>query len=379
MQIEEYFSGNNNSVNQLIKNSFDMIVLLDAQGVQHYVSESCEKILGYKQEELIGLSIIDNKIHPEDQKTTKIDFIKILKNKTNAGTQYRHLHKNGSWVYLEANGTNQLENPAIKSIVVNVRDITNQKIGEQIIKENEQHLKELNATKDKLFSIIAHDLRSPFNSILGFSELLIQNTNEYDAEKSKKYLEIINSSVKNTLILLDNLLHWAKTQTGKISYNPKRTNLAPIINEIFGIFNSISKNKNISITYIPTGEIEIYSDLNMLKVVLRNLISNAIKFTNINGKIEIIAKQNKDLTEITISDNGIGMDCETISKLFKIDPTVITNGTANEKGSGLGLILCKEFIEKQNGKIWAESEVGKGSDFKFTLPLNDTTKTETDK
>ncbi len=368
MKIEDHFLRDDNRFKQLIKNSFDMIVLMDCSGIQHYVSESCEKILGYKQEELIGIPVIEKMIHSEDQELTKKGFIDIIENKANGGTQYRHLHKNGSWVYLEAYGTNQLDNPVIKSVVLNVRDVTERKNAEQIIKKNELRLKELNAAKDKLFSIIAHDLRSPFNGILGFSELLIKSTKDFEVSESEKYLGIINSSAKNTLILLDNLLNWAKTQTGQIIYKPEKINLASIVKEVLEISSSIAKIKNITLNYIQPDAIEVYTDLNMLKIVLRNLISNAIKFTNLNGTIEVSTIQNQNNIEITVSDNGIGMDEETLNKLFKINTTLKTAGTASEKGSGL--ILCKEFVEKQNGKISVESKLGIGSDFRFTLPLN---------
>ncbi len=370
MQIEDHLIGDCNRFKQLIKNSFDMLILIDSSGIQHYVSESCEKILGYKQEELINISVFEKMIHPEDQETTKKDFLDIIGNKANGGTQYRHRHKNGSWVYLEAYGTNQLDNPVIKSVVLNVRDITERKRAEQIIKENEIRLKELNATKDKLFSIIAHDLRSPFCAILGFSELLIDNTENFEVAESEKYVGIINSSAKNTLILLDNLLNWAKSQTGQFIYKSEKLNLSSVFHNILEISNSNAKIKNISLNYIQTDDIEVYADVNMLNIVLRNLIVNAIKFTNSNGEITVYAVKNQNYIEITVSDNGVGMNEETRNKLFKIDSNITTAGTADEKGSGLGLILCKEFIEKQGGEIWVESELGKGSDFKFTLPFN---------
>ncbi|GGK46516.1 MULTISPECIES: sensor histidine kinase [Flavobacteriaceae] len=238
------------------------------------------------------------------------------------------------------------------------------------IEQNKLKLEELNKTKDKLFSIIAHDLRSPFNGILGFSELLIKNSKDFEVAESERYLGIINSSAKNTLILLDNLLHWVKTQTGQIICKPEKINLTSVIKEVLEISRSIAIIKSITLNYIQSDAIEVYADANMLKIVLRNIISNAIKFTNPYGKIEVSAIQNQNDIEITVSDNGVGMNEETLNKLFKIDSTIITIGTAAEKGSGLGLILCKEFVEKQRGKIWVESKLGKGSDFKFTLPLN---------
>jgi len=370
MQLEDQLLGQDNRFKQLIKNSFDMVILLDSSGIQHYVSESCEKILGYKQDELTNIPVIEKMIHPEDQETTKKDFLDIIENRANGGAQYRHRHKNGNWVYLEAYGTNQLNNPVIKSVVLNVRDITERKRAEQIIKENEIRLKELNGTKDKLFSIIAHDLRSPFSVILGFSELLIDKTEDFEVAESEKYLGIINSSAKNTLILLDNLLNWAKSQTGQFIYKSEKINLSSMVQNIFEISTPIAKTKNISLNYNQTDDIEFYADVNMLNIVLRNLICNAIKFTNSNGEIVIYAVKNQNNIEVTVSDNGVGMNEETRNKLFKIDSNITTAGTADEKGSGLGLILCKEFIEKQGGEIWVESELGKGSYFKFTLPLN---------
>ncbi len=237
--------------------------------------------------------------------------------------------------------------------------------------ESESKLKELNANKDKILSIIAHDLRSPFNGILGFSELLILNINKFEISKSEKYLEIINSSAKNTLILLDNLLNWAKSQTNQINFNPKKIALSSIIQEIIEISNSQAAVKNISLNYSQTDdEIEVYADKNMLMIILRNLTSNAIKFTKTGGHINIVGKLEQNLVEITISDNGIGMKEEIIKKLFDFSTNSTSLGTANEKGSGLGLVLCKEFVNKHGGVIWVESEDGKGSDFKFTLPLN---------
>ncbi|MGZ2369455.1 PAS domain S-box protein [Ancylomarina sp. YFZ004] len=251
-----------------------------------------------------------------------------------------------------------------------ILDITERKHAVQIIKENEIHLKEINATKDKLFSIIAHDLRSPFNGILGFSELLIENIKKYEITESEKYLGIINSSAKNTLTLLDNLLDWAKLQTGQITFNPQKTILSSIICGTIELSNTAAVAKHISITQNMPDDIEVYADKDMLKVVLRNLISNAIKFTKSDGNISATAKKRHSQVEIAISDNGVGMNEETISKLFQIETNNTTIGTENEKGSGLGLILCKELVEKQGGKIWVESELGKGSVFKFTLPMN---------
>ncbi|KUO69815.1 MAG: hypothetical protein APF83_04805 [Lutibacter sp. BRH_c52] len=236
--------------------------------------------------------------------------------------------------------------------------------------ESESKLKERNATKDKLFSIIAHDLRSPFNNIIGLSELLIGNEKESHAAQSEKYAALINSSATNTLILLDNLLNWAKSQTGQLSFNPKKIILSSLITEVVKTSNSIALLKNISLNIIQDKEVKVYTDENMVMIILRNLISNAIKYTNPGGEINVNVIPGAKQVEISISDNGVGMDEEKIKTLFNISSNATSPGTAKEKGSGLGLVLCKEFVEKLDGKIWVESKEGKGSNFKFTLPLN---------
>ena len=235
--------------------------------------------------------------------------------------------------------------------------------------ENEEKLKELNATKDKLFSIIAHDLRSPFNSIIGYSELLIENEGNNDADENEAFIKIIHSSAKSTLILLDNLLNWAKSQTGHLIFRPERLNLNSVINDIIVSSTSTARFKNISLVQISSADIEVFADKNMLQTILRNLVSNAIKFTNLKGEIKIYTTAAQDFAEITISDNGVGMDEQTIRKLFRIDTGLVSKGTANELGSGLGLLVCKEFVEKQGGEIRIESEAGKGCNLIFTIPL----------
>lgn len=238
------------------------------------------------------------------------------------------------------------------------------------VEESVSQLRELNATKDKLFTIMAHDLKSPFNSVLGFSDLLIKEFRNYDDEKIENFLAIINSTSKHTLVLLDNLLDWVRLQTKQIIYQPENLPLQPIILEILELLSSSAKIKNISLNAFQSDGIVVYADRNMLQTIIRNLISNAIKFTNTGGEIDIYVVANHSEVEITISDNGVGMNEETRNKLFNVNTSITTLGTAKERGSGLGLIICKEFVEKQGGEIWVVSESGKGSDFKFTLPLS---------
>ncbi len=237
----------------------------------------------------------------------------------------------------------------------------------RILREKTAKLQELNATKDKLFFVIAHDLKTPFNSILGLSELLLSDNYKYDSARSEKLLRCIHSSAKNTLSLTDNLLSWAKSQTGQMKFEPEQLRLKEIVEEVKSIVDTFATVKNISVDYTQIPDINIYADVNMLKSILNNLISNAIKFSHSNGKVSISAKTGENHVEIIVSDNGVGMDDETKKKLFHI-ASGSTKGTADEEGSGLGLILCKEFVEKHGGNIRVESEVGEGSSFHFTIP-----------
>ncbi len=248
-------------------------------------------------------------------------------------------------------------------------DITERKKAEENLLQLNTKLKELNATKDKLFSIIAHDLRSPLNNILGFSELLIEQIQTTDIEESKKFATIINTSAKNNLGLLDNLLTWGKTQTEQIGFIPENLKLNPIVEKVFLVSNLTALLKNIKLISSLSDDIVVYADQNMLSTILRNLIANAIKFTESGGKVDISAVSHQSHIEISVTDNGVGITEKNKKKLFGVDLNFTTRGTQNEGGSGLGLILCKEFVEKHQGKIWVESELGKGCKFIFTLPV----------
>ena len=231
-------------------------------------------------------------------------------------------------------------------------------------------LNELNASKDKFFSIIAHDLKNPFNTIIGFSEMLQEAVISNDQKIISKYASMINISSVQTFRLLENLLEWANSQRGKVSFNPVPISISEIIKEEFSMLDDMAKGKNIELKSNVPEKITIEADKNMIRTILRNLITNAIKFTHKNGKVEVNAITYKNHLEISVSDNGVGMSKDIMEKLFKIDANLSSRGTENERGTGLGLFLCKEFVEKHGGKIWTESEEGKGSTFKFLLPFD---------
>ena len=236
------------------------------------------------------------------------------------------------------------------------------------LQQSEKNLIELNSTKDKLVSIIGHDLRNPLNALLGFSELISGNSRDYSAEEIQKYSKIINEAAKNIHMLIENLLEWSRSQSGNIEFSPRETKLAPVIGEIVKIFEIQSDKKNISINTEIAEDILVFADVNLLSTVLRNLINNAVKFTPKKGSVLITAEQTGEGVSVSIQDSGVGMTETQLDNLFSLVHGPSTPGTADEKGTGLGLILCKEFIDKHEGRIWAESKSGKGSTFTFFLP-----------
>lgn len=346
--------------NSILNNIGDPVFVKDDQSRLLMVNDAFCEIFHLQRDQIIGKTLSED-VSPEEQDIfLKIDK-QVLENGLENINEETLTVRGGETRIISTKKKRFLDADNKKYLVGVIHDITERK-------KTENSLKELIATKDKLFSIIAHDLRSPFNGIIGFSELLIENSNDILLEDSEQYIKIINSAAKNTLILLDNLLNWAKSQTGQLSFNPEKVLLSEVVQEIITLSKTIAKSKNIALEYAGTDNLEIFVDVNMLNTVLRNLISNAIKFTNVGGHIKVSAALKQDQVEITISDNGIGINKEKLTKLFSISSNTTTLGTEDENGSGLGLVLCKEFIQKNNGDIWVESEENKGSNFIFTLP-----------
>ena len=246
-----------------------------------------------------------------------------------------------------------------------------EKRAEELITTNKELklLLQLNADKNRFISILAHDLRAPFNNLLGLSEILIEDIRKFNTDEIEEIADNINKSARNTFNLLENILSWARAEQGKIPFDPQILSFTDICKDAVEVLNPIAKEKNITIFYSNGDNINVFADIDMVKTVLRNLVSNAIKFTNTGGTISITANQIDSNMTVSVSDNGIGIAPRSLKKLFEMSEVITTKGTANETGTGLGLLLCKEFVEKHGGKIWVESEEGKGSDFKFTLPV----------
>lgn len=339
---------------QVIDNINDIMIITNFENLVVDINKSCKKIFNISNQEIIGMSYFEVfKSYPELlelSKTTKDGEISII-----LSSQKYYFSVSHSTVEYSIN-------ESLAHIIL-LHDITDRK-------KYEIQLKELNQTKDKFFSIISHDLKNPFHSLIGFSELLIENLSAFEHDEAKQCAEMINISANSGYKLLENLLLWARTQTGGIDYNPERVSIQEVISNSINFLSGQALSKKINLISEISLDFHPLVDYNMLNTVIRNLISNGIKFTPIGGEIKISIDEDFDdnFYIISVKDSGIGIKETDIIKLFRIDISHSTKGTAQEKGSGLGLILCKEFVERHGGKIWVESEFGKGSNFKFTLP-----------
>jgi len=240
----------------------------------------------------------------------------------------------------------------------------------EILNTQKDQLQQLNSTKDKFFSIIAHDLRGPFQSLLGISEMLVEETKTSTNSDLRFYAETIHESSSHIHELAENLLNWSRTQRDKMTFEPLELNISAIIENTVTLVKPIADQKNISIEKQLLSGKNGYADKNMIEMVIRNLISNAIKFTNESGKIWVSLTENDQELRIEVRDNGIGISQKDQGKLFRIDSNFSNKGTRGEGGTGLGLIICKEFVEKNNGRLWVISNPGEGSSFFFTLPVS---------
>jgi len=336
-----------------------------------YLSDGCMALTGYQINSLISNKQIsfNSLIHPDDKEKviTKINDC-VTKNQPYQ-SEYRLLTKNGEEKWVLDKGFCVTANDSTENYLEGfIIDITQRIWAEEAIKKYSEELKELNNSKDKFFSIIAHDLKSPFQGLLGCSNFLLNEFELLDNNDKLKLAQDINGASNNLYKLIENLLHWSRMQRSNIEFQPERINLFDEVNYVFKILERSASNKNVQLINQTNKSFHINADLNMLNSVFQNLISNAIKFTPEGGTIEVSSTLTEKFIEVSITDSGIGIKPGDLSKLFRIDSHFSTKGTNNEEGTGLGLILCKEMIEKHRCTIWAESEYGKGTTFKFTIP-----------
>ncbi len=353
----------------LVNTSPDAIVVTDTNERLTLVNERAVELYGYTDTKKFRgkkyLEFVSGKDHNKLKLLTK----DILKTGFVLNLEFEMLRKDGSTfpADLSASVIKDFEGKP-KGVVSIIRDITTRKENELRLRKYAEDQAELNATKDKFYSIIAHDLRSPFQTLLGYSDMLRSNVENLKTEKIFGYADNIHKASTETYGLLEDLLQWTGSQTGRIKASPELIYIIEMFYSIIKTYKDTAKNKDILLYSNVIGDMYINADRNMITTILRNLVSNAIKFTYRKGNIVLDAKENEEDISISVSDTGVGIAEENINKLFRIDSTFSTKGTEKEKGTGLGLIICKEFAEKNNGTLSVISKIGEGSTFTLTLP-----------
>jgi len=354
-----------------VDNSVDAIRLVDEEGKIIFVNESHYTLTGYKKSEVEGKYIWDFLYGaiPEEKQTPgryqkmKDTIQRVMHSNFNKYLGARAVKaKTKSGKIIETHeAIFKFSTSQGKRFGSIIRDITQ-------MKQQEKELQELIATRDKFFNIIAHDLRNPFNTILGFSEILKKSAEDSDSSRTRLYAEKVHRSAKRTYELINDLLQWSRLQTGKMQFQADNIRLCTVVSHVEELLKASLEQKQLQLENHFPPEMQLYADRFMLETILRNLISNAIKYSYNQKLIRIHATEHARETVIAVEDQGVGIDPEKIDALFQIDNQFTTPGTQNEVGSGLGLMLCKEFVEKHGGRIWAESEPEKGSVFLFSLP-----------
>jgi len=353
----------------------NIVVIMDANGNFEWVNQGFIDLYGCTMEEFTekhGENLRENSSNPSI--SAIINQVYISREPYSYNT--RNVDKNGNEVWFQSNITPILdEDGYVDRLVLIDSNITDLKKAESQIKnqkaEIEAHRDELriiNATKDKLFSIIAHDLKNPFNSIIGFSELLQNNYEELDEPSIREYISLIYNSSVTAYQLLQNLLDWSRSQLDRIQLKPEIISVTPLIRMTIELFSSGALSKQIELIDKSDEKAVICADNNMINTVIQNLTNNAIKFTRKGGKVIFETNSGDSFTKIIITDTGIGMPPEKIRSLFDLEEIQSTSGTQGETGTGLGLVVCKEFIEKNNGTISVWSEPGRGTAVTLTLP-----------
>lgn len=356
----------------LFKNISD-VVLYETGGEEEFITENIERMLGFSVENfLFNNKFFSTLIHPNFKEIVenKINDWYLSENNTheNLKLEYPCKCKNGNYIWIENYMTKIKKTGKNDYLLGIIQNIDERKKNEERLTSISDELRELNLNKDKFFSIIAHDLRGPFNSLLGFSSVLQDDIEGLNKEELMEYAGYIHSSSKKLYNLVENLLQWSRIQTGRMEYQPIKIDLYEVVYKIFELVNSIAITKKINLSNELKNNLFVYADQNMLYSILQNLISNSLKFTNTGGSITIKANEFNEFTEISVEDTGIGIKKYNVEKLFRIDVSFTSTGTAQEEGTGLGLIICKELVEKNKGKIRVESVFGKGSKFIFTIP-----------
>ena len=352
----------------IFNTSPDAVVIINAK-TSFFVdcNESFTKMTGFTKDNILGKSSLELGLWKSIAE--RAEMLKIIARDGFCDNYETTYYRNNGQEITVIISAKILSLKGIPHLITVIHDINERKQAEKEIMLINEELKALHADKDKLFSIIAHDLRSPFNTFLGFTQLLVEKLPELTLPQINEFAVSMRRSALNLFKLLENLLEWSRMEQGLIPFNPETIQILPLIKESLDTGIDTANSKSIEIKFKIPANFEIYADKNMLQTVIRNLMSNAVKFTPRGGEIIISAMAfGNDAVKISITDSGIGMSTEMIENLFRMDGKTNRKGTENEPSSGLGLILCKALIEKHHGKIWVESEEEQGSVFNFTIP-----------
>ncbi len=345
-----------------------MIWIADVDGLFSFLNKVWLDFTGNEMGADLGMNWLKN-VHPEDLEKLLGQYQDAFSSKTSFSCEFRFKRKDDVYRWIMINGTPRFSREGIfMGFIGSCADISEQKESEEKIRKINIELAEINATKDKFFSIIAHDLRSPLS---GLMQILLIMEEDFDSLENDEKLEMITevaTTSKRTYELMENLLEWSSIQTGVIPFNPQKITLLTLLDNLRELYNQNLINKGITLKINVDPEASVFADKKMTETILRNLVSNAIKFTHKNGTISVSSDRGDDIVVVEVIDTGVGIKPKELSELFKVDKFQSTPGTAKERGTGLGLVLCKELVEKQNGKIWVESKEDEGTTFYFTLP-----------
>jgi|GEM_PF-1718700 len=361
----------NEVYSELLNATPDAVAIVNSEGIIEYLSPVAQVMMKAEStEDAIGQSCF--KWFTEESAVRVMQAVAgiVRDGKNTKGNIYEMKRIDGTTFMAEFNSSPIRDAEGnIKSFISTFRDVTGKIEAEKKLIDYSAELKELNASKDRFFSIVAHDLRNPLQGLLGFSGLLNDSYSDLTTSEVREYIGYIYTSAKKMHSLTNNLLQWSRIQTGNISFSPEKFHVKNAITNSTDLLKPSAIKKGITIEIITDDSHLVYSDRSMFDSIMQNLISNSVKFSKNFSKIEIYTRKiSPDFLQVNVKDNGIGIAKENFSKIFSIDSHFSTYGTSNEEGTGLGLILCKELVEKQGGKIGFESEKGAGSTFSFTVP-----------
>jgi two-component system sensor histidine kinase/response regulator len=339
----------------------ELVFILNTDESFSFLNNTCLDKFKFSQEDILHEVYLKNVITQES--LFHLHKLYILNKHSDSihAHELTGIRKDGSLFKFTAYITKIISNHKLTGFIGVGFDITEQK-------KTEDKLREANLAKAKFLSIIAHDLRNPFNSLVGFSSLLLMNFNKYNSEKIRDYIQHMSTAANQGYQLLENLLEWARANTGKIDFTPSTINLYKTAIDAYGLLIATASKKEIAVEILIPESIHVFADSNMLLTIIRNLLANAIKFTPRGGSVIIKAYESTDYAYVEVVDTGIGIAADKIPNIFNICNDYISVGTEKEKGTGLGLVLCNEFLNINNGKIEVNSEPGEGSTFKVTLP-----------